>query len=724
MFASVIRLLVVVGLLLAPHVSLAQAKKAKLPRLKPGDKVIVDWLGEQVGEFVEYTGTGWLRVKVKGATGAEQTPVFPPDDVRLPPKETTRPAAAPAGAALRTWTDTTGSYKTEATFVRIAEDGRVELKKPDGGIAKVPLDKLSPADRELAKKLAAAAPAAADPNDPFASAPSDPGTPEPAEGAAPAAPANHTDTQNPANLKVTEPDWGGASDVLIDDSIREGGLTPDPEPAAAITLASRGIPLSKKPGAQGPHGGFFENAKTMTIAPATGQAVIAMVDESPGTERTTRLERCNLASGKSLGSIELKGNSVPLDADPAGQLLVARSDNFHIGTHGRVDLFDVSPAQPQHVISWLPYGDRDWGQRDVQFAALADKDHLCTVDGAGKLTMWNASQATALYSVATFQGSVPAISGTGKYLAILTGSGTFVLDAASGNPLAKFVGQPGYYPRLSFRPDGKELACVSSGLVQVWDVSSGKMTYEVFLPTQFPTNTVAWPSDGYLLLNGGALVDLSRRIVLCQYSGGSEAGATLGGRYLFVVKDTSHNSGLVHSPLPHAAAKKVAAGLNAEALLAIKPGAEVSVRIAVALTPQEQQQIYDALVKRLTENGLKVVQNSGLILHATTEQGKTDTVEYRTFGRGFGTESATVTQQIQKLTFTENGKTLWQVSQVKGAPIFLHTGGKDLNAALAEQTKPDVMFYTNTMLPRHLARPGPEVGGAYQVGTFTANGVQ
>ncbi|HUE74364.1 MAG TPA: SHD1 domain-containing protein [Pirellulaceae bacterium] len=716
MFAFTLRCLLIVGLMFAPVASFAQANKGKLPKLKPGDKVIVDWLGEQVGEFVEYTGTGWLRVKVKGATGAEQTPVFPPDSVRLPPKGATRPAP---GAELRTWTDTTGSYKTEATFVRIGEDGRVELKKANGTVAHVPLDKLSPADQELARKLAAAANAGSDPNDPFATD-GDAGTPaEPM----PAAPASHTDTQNPANLKVTEPDWAGASDVLLDDSVREGGLTPDPEPASALALASRGIPLSKIQG-KGPQGGFFEHAKSMAIAPATAQAVVALVDESPGTERTTRLERVDLATGKSLGSAELKGNSVPMDADPMGQFLVARSDNFHIGTHGRVDLFDVTAREPKHVISWLPYGDRDWPQRDVHFAAFADRDHVCTVDGTGKLTMWNAGQAKALYSVATFQGSAPATSGTGKYLAVLATNGVFVLDAASGNPLARFNAQPGYFPRLSFRPDGQQLACVSNSLVQVWDVQSGQLVNEVFFPTPFQVNTIAWPSDGYMLLNGSSLVDLARRIVLCQYTGGSEFGAVFGGRQLFVVKDASHNSGVVHTPLPHAGAQKLAATLNADALLAIKPGAEVSVRIAAALTPQEQQQVYDALVKKLTENGLKVVQNSGLILHATTEQGKTETVEYRTIGRGFGTESATVTQQIQKLTFTENGKTLWQASQVKGAPFFLHTRGKDLNTAIAEQTKPDVLFYTNTLLPRHLARPGPEANGAYQTAKVTAAGVQ
>ena len=79
-------------------------------------------------------------------------------------------------------------------------------------------------------------------------------------------------------------------------------------------------------------------------------------------------------------------------------------------------------------------------------------------------------------------------------------------------------------------------------------------------------------------------------------------GGTVAGRYLYVAKN-NNQAGLVHTPLPHGEAKKVAAGLNADSLLAIKPGMEVSVRIAVAMTQQEQQQIYDALVKKLTENG-------------------------------------------------------------------------------------------------------------------------
>jgi WD40 repeat protein len=721
MFASALRWLLVVLLLVTPPLAFGQAKRGRAARPKIGDKVKVEWAGEEKeAEVVGYSATGWITVKFK-SNGLELTPTLPPEQLKPVEKKT----AAAAGAGLHTWVDVTGKYKTEATFLRLA-DGKVELKKADGSIAKVPLDKLSAADQELAKKLAEAdAAAGRDPNDPFATTePAEPGTPaEPAEPA-PAQPANHTDTQNPANLKVTEPNRQGESEVLLDESVREGGLTADPEPANPISLASRGIPLSKTAtGKEGLAGGFFEHPKVIAIPPSGGKAVVALVDELPSTERVTRLERCDLAAGKSLGSTLLNGNSVPLDADPTGQFIVARSDNFHIGTHGRVDIFDISESQLKHVISWLPYGDRDWGQRDVQFASFLDNGHICTVDGGRADRVAGRSGQGALFR-GNFQGPTPAISGTGKYLAVLTKGGIYVLDALTGNPLAKFAGQPGYFPRLSFRPDGQQLACVSSGMIQVWDVKSGQMVHDVYLPTQFAANTVAWPSDGYMLLNGGSLVDLTRRIVLWQYSGGSEVGATVNGRQLFVAKSGDQSGTLVHTPLPHGDAKKLAASLEPDALLAIKPGVQVSVRIAVAMTPQEQQQIYDALVKRLTDNGVEIVQNANVILHATTEQGETKTVEYRTIGRGFGTESATVTQQIQKLTFTENGKTLWQAVQVKDAPFFLHTGGKDLNAAVAAQTRPDMAFFTNMVLPKHLARPGPLVGGAYGAANLTPQGVQ
>ena len=53
-------------------------------------------------------------------------------------------------AGARTWTDSTGKHKTEAEFVDCT-DGVVRLKKDDGAVISVPMEKLSEADQEFVR---------------------------------------------------------------------------------------------------------------------------------------------------------------------------------------------------------------------------------------------------------------------------------------------------------------------------------------------------------------------------------------------------------------------------------------------------------------------------------------------------------------------------------------------------------------------------------------------
>ena len=55
-------------------------------------------------------------------------------------------AADPVQAEMRTWTDSSGAYKVEAELVD-ENDGTVRLKRGDGRIVSLPLDRLSPADQ-------------------------------------------------------------------------------------------------------------------------------------------------------------------------------------------------------------------------------------------------------------------------------------------------------------------------------------------------------------------------------------------------------------------------------------------------------------------------------------------------------------------------------------------------------------------------------------------------
>ncbi len=52
----------------------------------------------------------------------------------------------------RTWTDATGSFTVEAVFVDLS-DGKVRLKKTDGQVITVELEKLSSADQQVARSL-------------------------------------------------------------------------------------------------------------------------------------------------------------------------------------------------------------------------------------------------------------------------------------------------------------------------------------------------------------------------------------------------------------------------------------------------------------------------------------------------------------------------------------------------------------------------------------------
>jgi hypothetical protein len=54
----------------------------------------------------------------------------------------------------RTWSDNTGQYKIEGEFVQLAA-GHVDLRRDDGKLVRIPLEKLSPADQEADQEYAA-----------------------------------------------------------------------------------------------------------------------------------------------------------------------------------------------------------------------------------------------------------------------------------------------------------------------------------------------------------------------------------------------------------------------------------------------------------------------------------------------------------------------------------------------------------------------------------------
>ncbi len=68
-------------------------------------------------------------------------------------------AVSASGAEVRTWTDPTGKYSTQAEFVEMLPGG-AKLKRADGVLILVPLDRLSQADQDYVRQILAGGPTA------------------------------------------------------------------------------------------------------------------------------------------------------------------------------------------------------------------------------------------------------------------------------------------------------------------------------------------------------------------------------------------------------------------------------------------------------------------------------------------------------------------------------------------------------------------------------------
>lgn len=155
--ASCVWAITAVVLVMISSESPGQGRKGLGSDFAAGDRVEVrqgnKW---QAGEVVETRG-GLVKVQVTGTPTGRVISV-PKQLVRRAEVAASTPAAnsPPAQQLLpgvRVWTDSTGQYKVEAEFVEAA-DGKVTLRKKDGSLAVLPLERLCEEDQGLIASLA------------------------------------------------------------------------------------------------------------------------------------------------------------------------------------------------------------------------------------------------------------------------------------------------------------------------------------------------------------------------------------------------------------------------------------------------------------------------------------------------------------------------------------------------------------------------------------------
>jgi outer membrane protein assembly factor BamB len=264
--------------------------------------------------------------------------------------------------------------------------------------------------------------------------------------------------------------------------------------------------------------------------------------------------------------------------------------------------------------------------------------------------------------------------------------------------------------RLSFKPDGTQLAAAAQDQLTIWDLSTGKHAHDL-TPVGAGGSQIAWPADGFVLLDGQYLVALDKKMTVWTYEAenGQPApqGTTYGGRYWYVARggQASGKPVLVSVGLPDEPVRRAAAAANPDNDLLVRPGATVSLDVNVVGDIREKSTA--GIRQRLTENGVTVAvaNNAPLKLVAQTAPGETREIEYRAFGALGGNAKVSATGMKYLIAFqTADGKVLWERKVATSPPpMLMMKQGQSVEQAVAEAMKPSPAFF-EAKIPRYVPK--------------------
>lgn len=188
---------------------------------------------------------------------------------------------------------------------------------------------------------------------------------------------------------------------------------------------------------------------------------------------------------------------------------------------------------------------------------------------------------------------------------------------------------------------------------------------------------------------------------------------------------------LVSMPLPHEAVTQVAAGLpSAEELVVVRPGDGVKLEVEVDSSVGSQDEIRQDLTKAIEAAGLRVVDDSELVVSAICKPQEQQTIrintsKFRLNARPEDIVERTITPHASFLEMTLKGESLWKRGYVArpGMTIWLEEG-ETLDQALERLTKPNLALLKNAKFSGYVTKPGKATSnGAFGVSRVSSAGL-
>lgn len=347
-------------------------------------------------------------------------------------------------------------------------------------------------------------------------------------------------------------------------------------------------------------------------------------------------DKVDLTNGKTLASAELPVASDVLWASPdVGTLLLVSPGGKDLANAPRARLDVWSISGNHSVAAWPPYADIATNRtpKPVRWAAIADRDHVLTLDGerrirgagtpaaGGTLVGWSMTGRRAVWAWENVQGT-PTLSPGGTYVIAKCGSALRCINTATGESCGELdlpAGAAVDPAQGSFSPDGKRFAAISGDGIYAWDLTTGKPTSSTLVPGATGVDIV---NDGHLIVgtaSGDKLFDPDRHMFDFTYRlppGGHDVWGEAAGRHWYTASADGQGEILCFAAIP-TPENLAAAQQFADHPPLIQPGAVVAVQVDAGA---ESGSILEAVTKNLESRGLLVGPNPVATLRLTAKR--------------------------------------------------------------------------------------------------------
>ena len=515
---------------------------------------------------------------------------------------------------------------------------------------------------------------------------------------------------------VFEGDWSQVTPLLPGDPAG-AGVPADPAASADSKSRPQPVRLSASAGARD---------RPIAMSISTGAPVGAIVYGDSFRSSIARLELISLKQSKSLSSTNIMGGAKHLRVSPQGTRLLIVNEDGTRDRQARLIIYGLEGGKSSEIATWWPYASGASAQNQVNSAEWIDEERFLTLNGAGMLVHWRLDGKTprAIYQIDANRNSAAALSGGRAHLALSTARGLEIVRPADGSLLARMNESRGSGGPLAFSPKGDRLALITGKNVRVWNATNGALERDFDCPNLNSSGTLDWLDDRHLLVGGTDIVDFERRLLLWRYEIEGELSRH-DGRWLWSVMSLGNARGLVPAQLMHEKILAAGAGVDADAILALKPGSKVSLDLALG---GEAQAKADASLRAAIErSGMTFADGQPLRLRAQIVTGKTSTQEYGRAVFGPDRQQVTVTETNYEVELTIDGQSLWKqsISLQSSAPLalFMKRGETAQQTVDRENQQRNAGYdYGVASIPKYIVHP--KYAGPLGTSKLTPGGIE